>query len=131
MELLKLIFYKIYCWQRRFGGGIFDTIIGLSASLSVLMFTLAILMEYLIGRENLSSINDDTLFFSLLAFNVSIPIILFSVLLPNRRYYIILLQMHRKYKNKYRWLALVFIVVPVLLFGLSLLPEIIRLSQLQ
>lgn len=63
MELLKLIFYKIYCWQRRFGGGIFDTIIGLSASLSVLMFTLAILMEYLIGRENLSSINDDTLFF--------------------------------------------------------------------
>lgn len=131
MELLKLIFYKIYCWQRRFGGGIFDTIIGLSASLSVLMFTLAILMVYLIGRENLSSINDDTLIFSLLAFNVSIPIILFSVLLPNRRYYIILLQMHRKYKNKYRWLALVFIVVPVLLFGLALLPEIIRLSQLQ
>ena len=121
MELLKLIFYKIYCWQRRFGGGIFDTIIGLSASLTVLMYTLAILMVYLIGRENLSSINDDTLFFSLMAFNVSIPIILFSVLLPNRRYYRILLQMHRKYKNKYRWLALVFIVVPVLLLGLIVL----------
>lgn len=131
MELLKLIFYKIYCWQRRFGGGIFDTIIGLSASLTALMFTLANLMVYLIGRENLPSINDDTLIFSLLAFNVSIPIILFSVLLPNRRYYRILLQMHRKYKNKYRWLASVIIVVPVLLFGLSLLPEIIRLSQLQ
>ena len=121
MELLKLIFYKIYCWQRRFGGGIFDTIIGLSASLTVLMYTLAILMVYLIGRENLSSINDDTLFFSLMAFNVSIPIILFSVLLPNRRYYRILLQMHRKYKNKYRWLALGFIVVPVLLLGLIVL----------
>ena len=121
MELLKLIFYKIYCWQRRFGGGIFDTIIGLSASLTVLMYTLAILMVYLIGRENLSSINDDTLFFSLMAFNVSIPIILFSVLLPNRRYYRILLQMHRKYKNKYRWLALVIIVVPVLLLGLIVL----------
>lgn len=80
MELLKLIFYKIYCWQRRFGGGIFDTIIGLSASLTALMFTLANLMVYLIGRENLPSINDDTLIFSLLAFNVSIPIILFSVL---------------------------------------------------
>lgn len=39
--------------------------------------------------------------------------------------------MHRKYKNKYRWLALVFIVVPVLLFGLALLPEIIRLRQIQ
>ena len=121
MELLKLIFYKIYCWQRRFGGGIFDTIIGLSASLTVLMFTLANLMVYLIGRENLPSINDDTLIFSLLAFNVSIPIILFSVLLPNRRYYRILLQMHRKYKNKYRWLALGFIVVPVLLLGLIVL----------
>ena len=131
MELLKLIFYKIYCWQRRFGGGIFDTIIGLSASLTVLMYTLAILMVYLIGRENLSSINDDTLFFSLMAFNVSIPIILFSVLLPNRRYYRILLQMHRQYKNKYRWLALVIIVVPVLLLGLVLLPEIIRLRQIQ
>lgn len=121
MELLKLIFYKIYCWQRRFGGGIFDTIIGLSASLTALMFTLANLMVYLIGRENLPSINDDTLIFSLLAFNVSIPIILFSVLLPNRRYYRILLQMHRKYKNKYRWLALGFIVVPVLLLGLIVL----------
>ena len=121
MELLKLIFYKIYCWQRRFGGGIFDTIIGLSASLTALMFTLANLMVYLIGRENLPSINDDTLIFSLLAFNVSIPIILFSVLLPNRRYYRILLQMHRKYKNKYRWLALVFILVPVLLLGLIVL----------
>ena len=125
MELLKLIFYKIYCWQRRFGGGIFDTIIGLSASLTVLMYTLAILMVYLIGRENLSSINDDTLFFSLMAFNVSIPIILFSVLLPNRRYYRILLQMHRKYKNKYRWLALVFIVVPVLLLGLIVLSSLL------
>ena len=121
MELLKLIFYKIYCWQRRFGGGIFDTIIGLSASLTALMFTLSNLMVYLIGRENLPSINDDTLIFSLLAFNVSIPIILFSVLLPNRRYYRILLQMHRKYKNKYRWLALIFIVVPVLLLGLIVL----------
>ena len=121
MELLKLIFFKIYCWQRRFGGGIFDTIIGLSASLTALMFTLANLMVYLIGRENLPSINDDTLIFSLLAFNVSIPIILSSVLLPNRRYYRILLQMHRKYKNKYRWLALVFIVVPVLLLGLIVL----------
>ena len=121
MELLKLIFYKIYCWQRRFGGGIFDTIIGLSASLTALMFTLANLMVYLIGRENLPSINDDTLIFSLLAFDVSVPIILFSVLLPNRRYYRILLQMHRKYKNKYRWLALGFIVVPVLLLGLIVL----------
>ena len=131
MELLKLIFYKIYCWQRRFGGGIFDTIIGLSASLSGYVGALTILMEYLIRRENLSSINFDTLFFSLLAFHITVPIILISILLPNRRYYRILLQMHRKYKNKYRWLALVFIVAPVLLFGLALLPEIIRLRQLQ
>ena len=126
MELLKLIFYKIYCWQRRFGGGIFDTIIGLSASLSILTETLIISIMLLVGRENFSRIN-----FNSLAFHVSIPIILTIVLLPNRRYYRILLQMHRKYKNKYRWLALVFIVVPVLLFGLALLPEFIRLRQIQ
>ena len=126
MELLKLIFYKIYCWQRRFGGGIFDTIIGLSASLSGYVGALIFIIIDLVGRENFSRIN-----FNSLAFHVSIPIILTIVLLPNRRYYRILLQMHRKYKNKYRWLALVIIVVPVLLFGLSLLPEIIRLSQLQ
>ena len=131
MELLKLIFYKTYCWQRRFGYGIFDTIFALCGSLSVWLNALAILMVDLIGRENLPSINSDTLVFSLLTLHVSIPIILTIVLLPNRRYYIILLQMHRKYKNKYRWLALVFIVVPVLLFGLALLPEIIRLRQIQ
>ena len=126
MELLKLIFYKIYCWQRRFGGGIFDTIIGLSASLSGYVGALIFIIIDLVGRENFSRIN-----FNSLAFHVSIPIILTIVLLPNRRYYRILLQMHRKYKNKYRWLALVFIVAPVLLFGLALLPEIIRLRQLQ
>lgn len=116
MELLKLIFYKIYCWQRRFGGGIFDTIIGLSASLSILTETLIISIMLLVGRENFSRIN-----FNSLAFHASIPIILTIVLLPNRRYYRILLQMHRKYKNKYRWLALGFIVVPVLLLGLIVL----------
>ena len=131
MELLKLIFYKIYCWQRRFGGGIFDTIIGLSASLSGYVGALIFIIIDLVGRENLQHISADTVVFSLLAFDVSVPIILFSVLLPNRRYYRILLQMHRKYKNKYRWLALVFIVAPVLLFGLAHLPEIIRLRQLQ
>ena len=129
MELLKLIFYKTYCWQRRFGYGIFDTIFALCGSLSVWLNALAILMEDLIGRENLPSINGDTLVFSLLTLHVSIPIILTIALLPNRRYYIILLQMHRKYKNKYRWLALSFIIVPTLLLILGLLPVIIRLSQ--
>ena len=129
MELLKLIFYKIYCWQRRFGGGIFDTIIGLSASLSTYVYALIIIIIDIVGKEILQHISDDTLVFSLLTFHVSIPIILFSILLPNRRYYIILLQMHRKYKNKYRWLALAFIIVPTLLLILGILPVIIRLSQ--
>ncbi|WP_418326682.1 hypothetical protein [Segatella sp.] len=129
MELLKLIFYKTYCWQRRFGYGIFDTIFALCGSLSVWLNALAILMVDLIGRENLPSINSDTLVFSLLTLHVSIPIILTIVLLPNRRYYIILLQMHRKYKNKYRWLALSFIIIPTLLLILGILPVIIRLSQ--
>mgnify|MGYP004470020149 CR=1 FL=1 len=129
MELLKLIFYKTYYWQRRFGYGIFDTIFALCGSLSVWLNALAILMVDLIGRENLPSINSDTLVLSLLTLHVSIPIILTIVLLPNRRYYRILLQMHRKYKNKYRWLALSFIIVPTLLLILGLLPVIIRLSQ--
>ena len=128
MELLKLIFYKIYCWQRRFGGGIFDTIIGLSASLSILTETLIISIMLLVGRENFSRTNSNTFFHSL-AFHISIPIILTIALLPNRRYYAILLQMHRKYKNKYRWLALVFIVVPVLLLSLIVLFIVIKLKQ--
>ena len=71
MELLKLIFYKIYCWQRRFGGGIFDTIIGLSASLSGYVGALIFIIIDLVGRENFSRIK-----FNKLVFNVSIPIIL-------------------------------------------------------
>ena len=73
MELLKLIFYKIYCWQRRFGGGIFDTIIGLSASLSGYVGALIFIIIDLVGRENLQHISADTVVFSLLAFDVSVP----------------------------------------------------------
>ncbi len=131
MELLKLIFYKIYCWQRRFGSGytIWDTIIGLSATLTVLFTALCFFVMSLVGRGNLASVNAKCFIYFFFAINISFPLALTVVLLPRKRRFKILYQIHRQYRDKYKWLALSVIVFPLFLLFFAVMLFVQKLNN--
>ena len=124
MDILKLIFYKIYCWQRKVDNcdPLWGTIFGLSASFTVVLSALIFFIMFLVGRKYFVSIVDEDFFLYSLAITIIFfPIMLALILVPNRKYLKILYQMHRKYKNTYKWLALVIIIFPVLLLFIAVM----------
>ena len=121
MELLKLIFYKIYCWQRRFGSGytLFDTILGITVLLYPITMGSFFYIDYFFGKEYFEFLASPNASIYGIALGILANIFLFIVLSYNKTYLKILLQMHRKYKDKYKWLVLLLIIGSFLYFILA------------
>ena len=125
MELLKLIFYKIYCWQRRFGSGytLLDTVLGITALCYILVGGFFFNLAYFFGRESLNFLDkfsDASLFINGIGLGILANIFLMMILLNHKRYFKILLQMHRKYRGKYKWLVLSLILGSYLYLGIAM-----------
>ena len=118
MELLKLIFYKIYCWQRRFGSGytLIDTILGITALLYPITIGSFLYVAYFFGKKYVDFLASPYACIYGIACGILANILLYIMLSYHKKYLKVLLQMHRKYKDRYNWLTLSLVIGSFLYF---------------
>ena len=133
MELLKLIFYKLYCWQRKHGGGyvLLDTILLITALLYPVTIGSFLYVAFLFGKKYVYFLASPCACVYGIACGILANIFLYIMLSYNKKYLKILLQMHRKYKSRYKWLAFIVIISSLFYFFLGvylIVPDEVRQS---